>query len=83
MTQVPEAYEQLEQAKKHILFMHNYCILGLIRVRAFTKCPSYSYKCLGLSQLCFENRLLCFWAVLKNSTYYAQIKIMLEIWLFY
>jgi len=43
---------------------------------------------LGLSQLCFENCLVRFWAVLKNSAYYAQnyapkIKIMLEIWLFY
>jgi len=45
-------------------------------------------KSVGLSQLCFENCQLCFWAVLKNSAYYAQnyapkIKIMLEIWLFY
>ena len=43
---------------------------------------------IGLSQLCFENCLLCFWAVLKNPAYYAQnyalkIKIMLESWLFY
>jgi len=27
----------------------------------------------GLSQLCFEKCQLCFWTVLKNLAYYAQI----------
>ena len=57
--------------------------LGLCCVGVSTPLLNALFSILGLSQLFFENFLLCFGAVLKNPAYYAQnyafkIKIVLE-----